>query len=262
VIEDNPTNLELMTYLLNAFGFTVLAAMDGEQGLEAARREAPDLIICDLALPKLDGFGVIRRLKSHPALKAIPALAVTAYAMVGDREKALTSGFDGYISKPIDPETFVGQVEGVLGAERRPKPSTMAPPVTLPRRRYTARILVVDDSPVNLALMRSILVPSGYVVIEARTVVAALESARREKPDLILSDVHMPGGGGYELIRVIKEDPEISEIPFAFLSSTVWPSGDSTKGMELGAVDFILRPIEPDTLLARIEKCLSCAEDH
>jgi len=111
IIEDNPANLDLMTYLLNAFGYTVLTARDGEDGLEVARQEVPDLIICDVHLPTLDGYEVARWLKSHPQLHRIPLVAVTALAMVGDRSKILASGFDGYIAKPISPETFVQEVE-------------------------------------------------------------------------------------------------------------------------------------------------------
>ena len=111
VIEDNPLNLELITYLLQAFHYTVFSATDGGEGLEIAARERVDLIICDVHLPKLDGYEVALRLKEHPELQKTPLIAVTALAMVGDREKLLAAGFDGYISKPITPEIFVGQVE-------------------------------------------------------------------------------------------------------------------------------------------------------
>jgi CheY-like chemotaxis protein len=114
VIEDNPTNMELMTYLLNAFGHTTITARDGEEGMEAALRHVPDLILCDLALPKLDGYGVAQRLRAEPRLRTVPLIAVTASAMVGDRDKVIAVGFDGYISKPITPETFVAEVESYL----------------------------------------------------------------------------------------------------------------------------------------------------
>ena len=114
VIEDNPTNLELITYLLNAFGHTTIAARDGEEGVEAALRSNPDLILCDIAMPKLDGYGVARRLRAESTLNGVPLIAVTASAMVGDRDRVVTSGFDGYISKPITPETFVAEVEAYL----------------------------------------------------------------------------------------------------------------------------------------------------
>lgn len=117
VIEDNPTNMELMTYLLNAFGHTTIVARDGEDGVAAALTSSPDLILCDLALPKLDGYGVARRLKLEPRLSDVPLIAVTASAMVGDRDKVISAGFDGYISKPISPETFVAEIQSYLRGE-------------------------------------------------------------------------------------------------------------------------------------------------
>lgn len=114
VIEDNPANMELMVYLLEAFGYEVLAAGDGHQGIAAARADRPALVVCDIHLPHLDGYAVVRALKSEPALRDIPAIAVTALAMSGDREKLLAAGFDGYLSKPIDPEAFVQAIEEFL----------------------------------------------------------------------------------------------------------------------------------------------------
>ena len=114
VIEDNPTNLQLMVYLLQAFGHTPLEAGDGETGLELIHQERPDLILCDIHLPGMDGFEVASQLKSHRTLRLIPRVAVTALAMVGDRDRILSAGFDGYITKPITPETFVSQVEAFL----------------------------------------------------------------------------------------------------------------------------------------------------
>jgi CheY-like chemotaxis protein len=114
VIEDNPANLDLMVYLLDAFGHTPVAAADGEVGIALIQDEKPHLIICDIQLPKLSGYEVVQWLKEEPALRTIPILAVTAYAMVGDRDKVLAAGFDGYLTKPIEPETFVSQVERFL----------------------------------------------------------------------------------------------------------------------------------------------------
>lgn len=118
VIEDNPTNLELMTYLLTAFGHTVTTATNGEEGVDIALKSVPDLILCDLAMPVLDGFGVARRLKADRRLDGVPLIAVTASAMVGDRDKVINSGFDGYITKPITPETFVAEVASYLKVPR------------------------------------------------------------------------------------------------------------------------------------------------
>src|SRR5215211_3055169 len=191
IIEDNPTNLDLMTYLLSAFGHTPLTAHDGEEGLQAAQRETPDLIICDLQLPRLNGYEVARWLKSHPGLRAIPLVAVTALAMVGDRDKVLAAGFDRYISKPIDPQTLVALVERLLQHTSGVTPSAVGPPTSwvAPPRSQRAIILVVDNQPMNIDLARSTFEPFGYAVIPAMGMQEALMLAHRTAPDLILSDV-------------------------------------------------------------------------
>jgi CheY-like chemotaxis protein len=114
IIEDNKANLELAEYLLKASGYMTLTARDGEEGVRGARKEHPDLIICDLQMPIMDGYQVVRELKKDPLLRSIPVVAVTALSMPGDRTNVLAAGFDGYLSKPIDPETFVRTVEGFL----------------------------------------------------------------------------------------------------------------------------------------------------
>jgi CheY-like chemotaxis protein len=121
IIEDNPENMQLMIYLLTAFGHTVSETTLGEKGLMIAKAEAPDLILCDLHIPGMDGYEVAKRLKLDPKLATIPLVAVTAYAMVGDREKVLAAGFNGYIPKPINPEMFVGEIEMFLSSEVRSK---------------------------------------------------------------------------------------------------------------------------------------------
>jgi CheY-like chemotaxis protein len=114
IIEDNPESLELMVYLLNAFGHKPFKAIDGREGLEMMRRERPDLVLCDLQVPGIDGYGVARQVRIDPQLQNLPLVAVTASAMPSDRDKVLAAGFDGYISKPIAPEDFVSQIESFL----------------------------------------------------------------------------------------------------------------------------------------------------
>jgi len=120
----------------------------------------------------------------------------------------------------------------------------------------TASILVVDDSYLNRELLRSILEPLGYQVTLASNVEQGLVLAWQVFPDLILSDLHMPDQGGFMFITRLKSDPRLSQIPFVFLSSSVWREKDRVKGLGLGALRFILRPIEPQQLLSEVEECL------
>ena len=119
IVEDNAANLEVMRYLLCAYGHTVVYASDGEHGVAMARSELPDLILCDVQLPGLDGYGVAQRLKGDPACGCKPLIAITALAMVGDRDRVLAAGFDGYMTKPITPETFVSEVDSFLAPSMR-----------------------------------------------------------------------------------------------------------------------------------------------
>ena len=114
VVEDQAENLELMVYLLQAFGHQTLTAGNGAEGVAAVSRDHPDLVIMDLQMPVMDGYEAARLLKADPAVATIPLVAVTAYAMVGDRERIMACGFDGYMTKPIDPQTFVRELERYL----------------------------------------------------------------------------------------------------------------------------------------------------
>jgi two-component system, cell cycle response regulator DivK len=114
LIEDNEQNRYLVTFLLQRHRHTVVAAFDGERGIEAARKCDPRLILLDLQLPGMDGLEVARKLRSIDALRDVPIVAVTSYAMSGDRDKALAAGCNGYIEKPIDPDTFIEQIAGFM----------------------------------------------------------------------------------------------------------------------------------------------------
>lgn len=116
LIEDNEQNRYLATFLLERHGYTVVAAADGPRGVALAETLAPDLILLDIQLPGMDGYAVARALRGIAMLEITPIIAVTSYAMVGDREKSLAAGCDGYIEKPINPETFVAEIEQVRAA--------------------------------------------------------------------------------------------------------------------------------------------------
>lgn len=123
VIEDDDASRHLVTYLLESAGHRVLVAENGAVGLGLALAEAPDLILCDLQMPVMNGYEVARSLRLHHQWRVVPLVAVTAFSMPGDREKALDVGFDAHLSKPITPETFVQQVEAFLAASAPHAPS-------------------------------------------------------------------------------------------------------------------------------------------
>ena len=117
IIEDDGPSLMLARYLFEAAGHRITTATNGADGVEKALQLAPDLILCDLQLPVLTGYEVRRRLSGSASWRPVPIIAVTASSMMGDREQVLAAGFAGYISKPIEPTTFVAEVEAFLPHE-------------------------------------------------------------------------------------------------------------------------------------------------
>jgi len=114
VIEDNETNIYLIGFILKKNGYKVIEARSGEKGVELAIKEKPDLILMDIQLPGIDGLEATRRIRESETDEEVPIIALTSYAMTGDREKSLAAGCTGYIEKPINPDTFMGEIEKYL----------------------------------------------------------------------------------------------------------------------------------------------------
>lgn len=198
IIEDNRANAELMAFLLTAYGHSAVSASDGPRGIAAARAAPPDLVACDVNLPGMDGFAVLAALKADPALARVPVLAVTALAMAGDREKLLAAGFDGYIGKPIEPDSFVAELEAFLPAV--PAPAALAP--------VRPTVLLVDDDAFMLAVLADMLGDEPVRVLSASSGEEALALIGREPVDVILCDQSMPGMSGTEVLaEVAARDP-------------------------------------------------------
>jgi len=263
IIEDNATNLNLMSYLLGASGHAIEGARDGQSGLQAARSNPPDLVLCDIQLPRISGYEIARTLRAEPGLRGLPLVAVTAMAMRGDREQGLAAGFDGYIEKPLQPETFAADVEGFLPpALRKGLPGMVAhPPAapvpeTRPGQGRQRTVLVVDDVPANVVLTQVILQSAGYRVLGGRDMQRGLELMRREMVDLVMTDVHMGSGDGFAFRRAASAEPGLARIPFIFISSSVVTEQDRRDASTLGACQLLERPLEPARLLEAVGNCL------
>jgi len=261
IIEDNPANVELMSFLLGAYGHTPLSAADGPRGVAAARSERPDLIACDVNLPGMDGFAVLAALKTEPLLAGVPILAVTALAMAGDREKVLAAGFDGYISKPIEPESFVAELEAFLAAapsaasaptaaaQAAPTPTPASKPIIAPEART---LLLVDDDRFMLGVLNDMLVGQPYRVLSACSGEEALDVLDHEAVEVILCDQAMPGMRGTEVLAraaerypktvrlMLSGQPDLSEIEAAIASGV--------------ADDHYVKPLGARTLRERIDE--------
>src|SRR6185436_17055159 len=214
IVDDNEQNLKVARIALESESFDVRTAGDGEQALRVAQTVQPRLILMDIQLPGLDGLQVTRRLKARPATRDIVVVAMTAYAMKGDKEKALAAGCDGYISKPLDPILLPAQVAGYLdhrpGSAREapraiaaepPPASTAEPPASTAHTRAPATVLIVEDNPTTRKMFRVTLETAGHRAVEAADARAALAYIEQHRPAVIVQDLILPDMDGFDLAR-------------------------------------------------------------
>ena len=114
LVEDNEMNRDILSRRLSRRGYVVVFAMDGQQGVEMARSEKPDIILMDMSLPVMDGWDATRQIKSDAAIRSVPVIGLTAHAMAGDREKALEAGCDEYDTKPVELDRLIEKIERLL----------------------------------------------------------------------------------------------------------------------------------------------------
>jgi two-component system, cell cycle response regulator DivK len=119
IIEDNEQNMYMLTYLLESNNYEVIQTFNGNDGINITHKVIPDAILLDIQLPEMDGYTVARKLRENVGLQNTPIIAVTSYAMTGDREKILAAGADGYLEKPIDPDLFISQMEFIISDKKR-----------------------------------------------------------------------------------------------------------------------------------------------
>jgi PAS domain S-box-containing protein len=249
VVEDNEDNIRLIDYLLKAHGYSPLLARDGSEGVRLAIENRPQMVLLDIRMPGMNGYEVATALKAEPELAGTRVVAVTASAMVGDREQIAAAGFDGYIQKPIDPETFIAQVERWLPAQ--------APQQQAPTAPGAASILVLDDRPVERELLEVVLCSAGHAVLQASNGEDGLAVARTEHPDLIIVDVLMPGMDGYEFVRALREDPATAATRVIMCTATYDEHEARRLALACGVAHLLIKPVEPPELLRAVAATLS-----
>lgn len=255
VIDDDPVNADLLGYLLRAFGHEPILALSGEAALERTREQVPDLVLCDIQMPSMDGFELLRLLRDDRRFSRTPVIGVTALAMLGDRERILAAGFDGYLTKPIAPETFVIEVEKYLPPQSMKRPERpmqtggVAQATAPPIRGGAGYALVVDDISANVDLLRHLITSLGVAVRSATSAEDALRIAGETKPDLIISDIHMPGQDGIDFLAAAKTDPVLKDVPFLLVSASVPSVEDRRRADAIGVDGMLIRPLDPEVVL-------------
>lgn len=234
VIEDDLDVARLIQLHLAGDGRDVLIAQRGDEAVELARRERPDLITLDILLPDVDGFAVLEELKSNPATQEIPVVVVS---VLPDRGDCLRLGAVDYVTKPIDEQRLLQAVRRVLA------------------RRGT--VLVVDDDRDTLSLMREILRTNGFGVRTTSRGHRALRVAREVRPALILLDLRIRDLDGQVVLKRLKSDPATRDIPVIVMTgSTIIDDVKRQRVLALGAARFMSKPFSVEDLIEEIEMVL------
>jgi two-component system cell cycle response regulator len=235
VVDDNPTNLKLASDVLEFEGYDILKAVDAEEAQVVLAATLPDLILMDIALPGMDGLTLTRKLKAEERTRGIRIVALTAFAMKGDDQKAFDAGCDGYIAKPIDTRKLPDQV-----AEFLARASGQS-------RRSRMKILVIEDHAVDLKLADLVLSTAGYDVSTAETAEQAIAAIQKDRPQLIFLDLDLPGMDGVTLARKLKADPDTRDIHV--VAVTFYPEKyPKAVALAAGCDAYLLKPINTHEL--------------
>ena len=239
--DDSPMIHRHTVPILEDDGYEVRSAYDGLEALVLARAHQPDLVITDIEMPKLDGYGVCKALKDDPTTAHLPVLICSSLGEATDLERGFDAGADDYLVKPVIPEELSTRVRALVQG-------------TLPGGRE--RVLVVDDSPAQRHYVADCLARQGFDVATAEDGKVALAKAQAVRPALIVSDYEMPNMTGFELVHALRRDPELRQIPVIMLTAR-----DSKRDMAqmraAGASAYLVKPFSQDKCIALVERTLA-----
>ncbi len=196
VIEDDPKSVDLLRIYLTEAGYAVEVAQDGAEGLEKVKRLAPDVVILDVLLPKVDGWAFLSQVKSDPATKDIPVIIVS---IVDQKGKGFALGAADYLIKPINKEELLRKLAAF---------SLVSKVRTTP-----VKILTIDDDPKAIEMLAAVLEPEGFHVLRASGGAEGIALAEVERPDLIILDLLMPGMNGFEVLDYLGKSPVTKRMP-------------------------------------------------
>jgi len=239
VVDDNPTNLKLVSDVLEFEGYNILKAVDAEEAQVVLAATLPDLILMDIALPGMDGLTLTRKLKAEERTRGIRIVALTAFAMKGDDQKAFDAGCDGYITKPVDTRKLPDQVAGYLARASGQS------------RRSRLKILVIEDNTVDIKLANLVLSTIGHEVSVAEAAEHAFAAIKEDRPQLILLDLNLPGMDGLALARKLKADPDTRDI--CVVAVTFYPEQyPKAAALAAGCDAYLLKPLDTRELSGQL----------
>ncbi len=260
IIEDEEILVDVLSKKLEQEGYRVFAAGDGAAGVAKVDEVHPDLILLDIVMPKMDGYEVLAHLKEKYSEQMPPVMVISNSGQPVELEKVTALGAKDYIIKAqFTPEEVLEKVEGLLQKKKSGNtPSASPAAATSP----SARILIVEDDQFLRDLLTTKLTKEKFSVMSAIDGPGGLEKILKERPDIVLLDIIMPGMDGFEILKRIRNnsDMQIARTPIILLSN-LGQEADVAKGRELGANDYLIKSnFTIDEIIEKIQKTLSTAQ--
>lgn len=245
IIEDEQSLLEVLEKKLEKEGFEVFTAVDGINGLKQIREIHPDLVLLDILMPRKDGFEVLEELNQDEILCKIPVIIISNSGQPVEIDRALKLGVKDYLVKAnFDPENVIEKVNNFLKEENN-----------LQKNNKKMIVLIEDDVFLRDLCVRK-LKKENFEVVSAENGEEGLKKIKECEPDLVLLDIILPGIGGFEVLKQIKEDEKTQHIPVIMLTN-LGEKEDIEKGLILGAADYLVKAhFSPDEIVERIYKVL------
>ena len=251
VVDDVVSNVLLLKIIFSNEGYNVCTANSGETCIEVAHRECPDVILLDFTLPGINGYDVAVKLKSDIMTKDIPIIFLTALNTPQDMIRGFQVGAADFLTKPFNKEELLCRTTHQIIMRNLSKIVSCDDE----ENNRKEKILIVDDVVSNVLLSKILFTNEGYQVCTANSGVTCIESARREKPDIILLDVMMPDISGFDTSVILKKDSETSDIPIIFVTALNTPR-DLVHGFRVGASDFLTKPFSKEEIVVRVKIAL------
>ena len=264
IVDDEPLNVKLLAGVLSSEQFETIPAYNGDEALQKVIAESPDLILLDIMMPGINGYEVIRRLKSDPENRDIPVILVTALDGTDNKIIGLEAGADEFINKPVNQAELLARVKSLIRLKQyqdQLKAQTHSinffTPETKEKKSYQKEIdlpsiLLVEDDDRDAKLIQTYLYGEPCRIKLARSGEEAISCARQERIDVILLDILLPSMDGFEVCRILKETEQTRNIQIIAVTS-LHDLDSKVRGIELGADDYLVKPINMHELRTRVK---------
>lgn len=262
IIEDEEALLSVLEHKLTREGYEVSLARDGEQGLEQIKATKPDVVLLDILMPKLDGFGVLEKLHSDGLVATLPVIIISNSGQPVEIDRALKLGARDYLVKAeFSPDEVVQKVRKVLAdpsavSEGKEAISILPPSANSVANGQSSRVLIVEDDQFLRDLMERKLIKEGFVVETAIEGESGLQKIKSWRPDLVLLDIILPGLDGFSILEKVKADASVASIPVILLTN-LGQRDDVEKGLKLGAVGYLVKAhFTPGDIVEKVKSVL------